>query len=190
MGRRGIVITTVLVLAACGGAGDADPPEEGVLGTDTASTVEDTPPETTEATAGGREPLADAPSIAGTAWEVTTLRTAEFGFTNVWDDSTVSLEFRDDGTLTGFGGCSDLTGTWSVAGDYLAEDPIAGLPEGQELAITAESAGDGGCDERFAEQEVDLLEDLAATDWWLQGSDGGLTLRSADAAILSAVPAG
>lgn len=184
--RRGTIILVVaLALAACGG-GDGDT-DDTIGAADTGATTEATAapdttavPDTTEAAFGGREVVEDPPTLGGTSWNVTELTSVEWGFTNVWDYTTVTLEFGADGTLSGSTGCNDLSGTWAVEGDFYADDPFGNDLGGQALSIDATAGTGGECDENAQEQEEDFLGNLADTVWYNVFDDLGLVLYDAD----------
>lgn len=133
----------------------------------------------------------DAPVIEGTDWDVVNLDTAEFGFSNVWPDTEVTLSFRSDGTLSGFSGCNEFTGSYTTDGAYLADDPFGETEEGQAIAIGDLPTPGGGCDADTDEQEVDLYDALGRTIRWLWVDDlGQLILVGDGGRVLEAEPAG
>ena len=44
---------------------------------------------------------------------------------DVKGDAPLTLEFKDDGTVSGNGGCNDFTGTYTLAEDSLSFGPLA-----------------------------------------------------------------
>lgn len=192
MARVAVMLAIVLAIAGCGG-GDADE-VDGAATTTTSPTTESpvatTTTEVDGAGAGGGDVVENAPTLAGTDWDVEMLHSAEYGLTNVWPDTEVSLSFGADGSLSGFSGCTDFTASYEVVGDYLERDPLNDVPEGQQIVITGLPDPVGGCDADADEQEVDLFNALDTAEVWQIDAEGGLTLIGPQGLHIGAVPAG
>lgn len=196
---RGLValaatLALTLVLAGCGGdeAGDAGDVGDAPA-TTTSAVTESSAATTSEADGGasrGGEAVDDPPELAGTEWDVQMLYSAEFGMTNVWPDTEVSLSFGTDGTLSGFSGCNDFTGSYELVGDYLERDPLNDIPEGQGIVIADLPEPAGGCDPNADEQEVDVLNALETAAVWQIDAEGELTLIGPQGLHIGADPTG
>jgi heat shock protein HslJ len=125
-----------------------------------------------ELTGAGRivaEPAAQAPTprassgtgeLPGTSWDL-----AEMGPTADFARIVPTIEFGDDGRVSGFAGCNTFSGTFTTDGSTLTLGPLATTRmacEGQPSAL-----------------ETTYLEALSGVRSWSIGDDGRLTLAGA-----------
>ncbi len=59
------------------------------------------------------------PPLAGTGWTLTAYNSPNRGFLNVLTGSVITLEFEDDGKLTGSTGCNSFTASYQVDGEKI-----------------------------------------------------------------------
>lgn len=193
------LVAMMAFLVACGDGGTSDTTESSEAGATTAATeitASGAATTTTEAEAGSEPPV----ELAGSSWEVTHYQSdITGGFTNLWPDTAITLQFGTDGTISGNAGCNDYSGSYSVEGPYIAEpDPFGDEEEGQAMAISDLTVTEKACEsENLMEQETEYLEMLPQTGLWLIGQgfggDNALILRSSGEdgrALIEANPAG
>jgi heat shock protein HslJ len=63
--------------------------------------------------------------LAGTAWQVTGVNNGRGGVETTAATSELTLEFGDDGTVSGFAGCNRFTGRVEADGDEVELGPLA-----------------------------------------------------------------
>lgn len=190
---KGILLGVALALiAACGGAETTEPVTPIGDGTST-SAASATEAPTTAGDSGTEAPI----ELAGTSWDVTYLDSASSGgFTNIWSDTEITLEFGSDETISGNAGCNDYTGTYRLEGPYITDpDPFSDEERGQTMSVEVTAVTEVACEsEKTMEQEAEYLDVLAQAGRWLVGpgfsGDGSLIIRSAtDRSLVEAVPA-
>lgn len=127
---------------------------------------------------------AEAPSLAGTSWTVTTYQLPDGGLTNTWK-ADVTISFAADGTVSGSAGCNDYSGTWTVSGDWNEfESGVPDPQDGQELALSALSWTEIGCEDAdVMQQESEILGLLQQAGRWVLIRDS-FNLRDASGAFL------
>jgi heat shock protein HslJ len=112
---------------------------------------------------------APAVELAGTSWTVTGYNTGAEAVISVAEGSELTLEFGDDGTVSGSGGVNTFSGPY----EYDAEGTISIGPLTQTLM-----AGD----EALMEQETRYFAALEASKSW-DVFNGALSLRDAEDAM-------
>ncbi len=70
------------------------------------------------------QPELDGAELTGTTWVLDTVTVGGSASTSEAMTDVV-LEFGDDGTLTGFAGCRQVTGAWQLDGDLIQVPPLA-----------------------------------------------------------------
>ena len=105
--------------------------------------------------------------LAGTSWTASGINNQTGAVESTALTPTVTAEFGEDGTVSGFTGCRDFTGSWQVDGDTFGVTDVA--TEGSECTG----------DEAAIEQSY-LAALSAATTLQIQGST--LNLRDSDGA--------
>lgn len=128
--------------------------------------------EMTLATEDGRSlefTAAPAVSLAGTSWTVTGYNTGAEAVINVAEGSELTLEFGDDGTVSGSGGVNTYSGPY----EYDDDGTISIGPLGQ-----TQMAGD----EALMEQEARFFAALESSAAW-DVFNGVLSLRDAENAM-------
>lgn len=115
-------------------------------------------------------------SLAKTSWEITGYNNGNQAVVSPLLDSTLTLTFGDDGTISGNAGCNSFSGQYSLSSSTLSISP---------LAVTARECiePDG-----IMQQEQAFLQALqSANTWQLMGDQ--LSLRTADDALaIIAIP--
>jgi heat shock protein HslJ len=128
----------------------------------------------------GFEPF--EPKLEG-AWQVLSYNNGNEAVVSVAIGTEITLDFADDGTLSGNGGCNDYSGTYATEEGVVGSGPVTieGLSATQQFCPTPEGVMD---------QEIQFLAALeAARTWQLAGAT--LELRDLDGALqVSAQPAG
>jgi heat shock protein HslJ len=124
--------------------------------------------------AGGRAVLrfraAVAPAFIGTAWVADGINNGRGGVASIVDGTVVTATFRDDGRVTGSGGCNRYFGPFERAGEAIRIGPLAGT-----RMACPEPPG-------TAEQETAFLAAMErATTWSIR--DDRLELRDAGGAL-------
>ena len=174
-----IVAITALVLAACGG-------EESV-NTDAPSAPTTA---TTTALDSGADSAAQvntvAPDLGETSWNVTLYSLDSGAMTNLWPGTEITLRFGDDGTVSGFSGCNDYSGSFEVQGAY--DEFVEGVRDendGQAIRIGTLAVTEKACTSPSGvmDQETEYLNALQSTARWLIGR-GNLLLRTDDGFFL------
>ena len=129
-------------------------------------------------------------------WQVTHLASELFpDITNVWPDTEITIQFGEDGTVSGNAGCNDYTGNYQLSGPYVT-DPEGDVQEGQGLTVTDLAWSEMACDsENLMDQEAEYLEDLQRVEHWLIGqgfeSEESLLLLSLEEGLqVEGIPAG
>ena len=104
-------------------------------------------------------PPGDAPvaELGGTAWTL-----ADLGGTADFTRLVPTLKFGADGTVSGFAGCNQFNGSYTVTGDALSMGPVATTKM--------------GCERPASAVEAEYLAALAGVTEWFLGTDGQLTL--------------
>lgn len=104
-------------------------------------------------------PPGDAPvaNIAGTAWTL-----ADLGGTADFARLVPTLVFGADRTVSGFAGCNQFNGSYTVTGAALSVGPLATTKM--------------GCEPPASTVEAEYLAALAGVTEWFLGTDGQLTL--------------
>ena len=104
-------------------------------------------------------PPGDPPvaNLAGTAWTL-----ADMGGTADFARLIPTLAFGLDGAVSGFAGCNQFSGSYTVTGAALSLGPIA--------------ATKMGCEPPASAVEAEYLVALAGVTEWFLGTDGQLTL--------------
>ena len=102
----------------------------------------------------GDPPVAD---LAGTAWTL-----ADLGGTADFARPAPTLAFGVDRAVSGFAGCNQFSGSYTVTGAALSVGPIA--------------ATKMGCEPPASAVEARYMEALAGVTEWFLGTDGQLTL--------------
>ncbi|MFO1539083.1 MAG: META domain-containing protein [Chloroflexota bacterium] len=105
-------------------------------------------------------PGASAVGIVGATWVLTELNGTPIPSALV----RIGMTFAADGTLSGNGGCSDFTGTWSV--------------EETTIGIAIEGGATDGCETSLKEFQEGMLLLLPLVDSWSIDPDGSLHLDS------------
>ncbi len=109
-------------------------------------------------------------AITGTSWDVTTYNNGRQAVVGVLADTTLSLEFGDNGRVTGSAGCNSFTGTYAVSG---ADVTISDVAATRKMCVTPE---------KIMEQEGAFLKALTmGTRARIDGSR--LELRNTDGAL-------
>jgi len=108
-------------------------------------------------------------ALPGTSWNVTSYNNGKGGVTTLVEGSQLTLEFGDDGTVSGSAGVNTFNGPCTVDGDAIEIGPLA----------TTKMAGDP----ELMEQEQAYLKALEASTRWNVAS-GKLELRDADGAAM------
>ena len=68
---------------------------------------------------------AQSQDLAGTSWEVIGYNNGKQAVTSVLLDSTITLDFAADGSLSGNSGCNTYNGSYTVTGDQITIGPLA-----------------------------------------------------------------
>lgn len=197
-GRVVALMVFTAAAAACGGGAisDSTEPADGTATTALTETTAGGGAETTEAEVGVEPPL----ELAGTTWDVTHYQSdITGGFTNLWPDTEITLQFGTDGTISGNAGCNDYSATYQVEGSYITDpDPFGDEEKGQAIEIGELTMTEIACEaEDVMEQETEYLTMLQEAERWLIGEgfggDNALILRSSGEdgrALVEANPAG
>ena len=112
---------------------------------------------------------AEEVALSGTSWNVTSYNNGKGGVTTLVSDSELTLEFGEDGTVSGSGGVNRYNGSYEVDGAGIAIGP---------LALT-KMAGEPD----LMEQEAAFVKALeSATQWKVVR--GQLELRDADGSAM------
>ena len=118
---------------------------------------------------------AEEVALPGTSWNVTSYNNGKGGVTTLVAGSEMTLEFGDDGTVSGSGGVNRYNGPYTVDGDAITIGPLA----------MTKMAGDP----ELMDQEQAFVKALEASTQW-KVSRGKLELRDADgSAMVFADPA-
>ncbi len=111
-----------------------------------------------------------APPFVGTAWIADGINNGRGGVASLVEGTQVTATFRDDGRVTGTGGCNRYFGPYERAGEAIRVGPLAGT-----RMACPEPPG-------AAEQEAAFLAAMErATTWSIQ--EDRLELRAADGAL-------
>jgi heat shock protein HslJ len=111
-----------------------------------------------------------APAFVGTAWVATGINNGRGGVASPVEGTEVTATFRDDGRVTGSGGCNRYFGPYERAGAAIRIGPLAGT-----RMACPEPPG-------AAEQEAAFLAAMErATTWSIR--EDRLELRAADGAL-------
>lgn len=182
-----VVLAIIVAVSACSGSSDDDAGDTTTTtgtGTNggTGTTVT-----TTLAPTGDVEPPLE---LGGTTWVVEFYRMEGGSMTNTLGGDAIAFTFGDDGSISGFTGCNDYEGTYTVSGPY---DPFEeGVPDdndGQDITIALTTVTENPCEGEFdIEQDASLLRELSNAERWFI-SRGNLILRGVDA-FIEANPAG
>lgn len=183
---RSVLAATVFVFlaAACGGSDSDTGVAVATTATPSDAPAATTAPATTPALVG-----VAAPDLAGTSWSVTKYTMAEGSLTGVLDGTEVTIIFGNDGTISGFTGCNDYTGTFEVEGPYDPfEEGIRDANDGQIINIGSISVTERACDSPgfVMEQEGEHLVNLVGVERWFMAR-GNLTMRGEET-FIEAVP--
>jgi heat shock protein HslJ len=129
--------------------------EEADMTTDTETDMDD----------GATDTTAETVDLAGTRWEMTSLRGQP-----PLEDTTVSLEFGSDGEASGTSGCNGYGGTYETEGITISFGPLVGT-------LIA-------CEEPVMEQENSYRDALDEAAFYEVTEDGELRLFDADTTLL------
>jgi heat shock protein HslJ len=125
---------------------------------------------------------AQSQELSGTSWQVVAYNNGQQAVTSVLAGSTLTMQFGEDGVLSGNGGCNNYNGTYTVDGDKITigalaatrmacSDP-AGVMEQETLFLTA--------------LQTAATYKIAGNQLEMRTVDGALAV---DAAIPTAAPA-
>ncbi len=181
----------VMVLVAACGDDDADTVTQPPSTTQAATTTPDTTATTTALDSGaGTVTQGDtvAPELGGTSWNVTLYESESAGgMTNLWPGSEITLHFGDDGTVSGFSGCNDYSGSFEVEGPY--DEFVEGVRDpndGQAIRMGPFTVTEKACTSPngVMEQEMEYLDVLQSAGRWLIVREN-LGLRTGDGFFLA-----
>lgn len=109
-------------------------------------------------------------SLSKTSWNITSFNNGNQAVVGIVADTTPSITFGDDGTVSGSTGCNNFSGEYSLNGSTITISPLATT---KRACIEPEG---------ISEQEQGILSALeSATTWSIQGSN--LSLRTAEDAL-------
>lgn len=178
-----IVVSLVLLLAACGGE---DPVGEEAAPTSAPATTDASTAGATETTeTKSADPGVATPELVGTTWNVR-LYLEGGAMAQLWPQTEITLSFGDGGTVSGFAGCNEYTGAFTVDGAYDPfEEGVRDEGDGQAIQITVDSVEEAVCDSPVGvmEQEAAYLVALESAGRWLIGRDV-LLIRTSDGLFL------
>lgn len=183
--RIGLALAVVVLAAACGGE---ETPATAPSPAPTSPPTSAAPATTATTTLA---PAADAPLLGGTDWVVTEYVLPAGGLTNVWPDTEITLQFGDDGSVSGSGGCNDYQGTYQVEGPYDEfVDGVRDPNDGQAIRIDSLTQSAVRCEpDRVMTQEEEYLANLSGVGRWVVVRSN-LSLRTADGfSLINAEPA-
>jgi heat shock protein HslJ len=106
--------------------------------------------------------------LAGTTWEVIGYNNGKQAVTSVLADTSITLQFNSDGTLSGSSGCNTYNGSFTVSGNQITIGPLAST----RMA----------CSQELMDQESLYLAALGSAATY-QIKDTGLELRTKDGAL-------
>lgn len=114
--------------------------------------------------------------LADSTWNILGYNNGKGGVVSLIIDSTATITFADDGTVSGSGGCNRFMGTYSVEGALLKLGPLAGTK------MVCTPAG-------VMEQETAILAALSSTTSFTMDGDK-LRLLNADEATSASLVRG
>jgi len=113
---------------------------------------------------------AQSQEITGTSWTVTSYNNGRQAVVGVLENTALTIEFGENGRVTGSAGCNRFTGTYAVSG---ADVTISGVAATRKMCATPET---------IMEQEAAFLKALTmGTRARIDGAR--LELRNADGAL-------
>lgn len=156
---------TLLFAAGCGDDGRA------AIGPDGRAVVAD---QATTPTAGDGNGSGDSAGLSGSdailiaRWSITDYRSSGGSFLASVSGSDPWIEFFADGTMTGWSGCADLTGTFIISGAYQESGVTATTDDdGQHLATGNFEADTSSCSGELVAQHDNLIAAVDASDRWV-----------------------
>lgn len=173
------VALLAVTLAACGDSeSSSDPTTAPTSGSSTTAA----PTTTTQA-----PPDADAPVLDSTSWDVIFYQLPTGSMTNLWPGTEILLNFGAGGTIDGFSGCNQYSGSFAVDGPY--DEFVSGTRDpndGQLFSVSSLSFTERACasPSGVMEQETEYLDALQNAARWLIGGDDHLFLRNAEGFFL------
>jgi len=113
---------------------------------------------------------AQSQELAGTTWDVLSYNNGKQAVTSVLADTTITIEFGEDGTISGNSSCNSYSGSYKVTGKQIEIGPLAST-----MMYCAEPTG-------LMDQETQYLAALqTATAYGVEGTT--LELRTSDEAL-------
>jgi heat shock protein HslJ len=113
---------------------------------------------------------AQSQDISGTSWEVTNYNNGRQAVVGVIENTALTIEFGDNGRVTGSAGCNRFTGTYTVSGSDVT---VSGVAATRKMCVTPE---------KVMEQEAAFLKSLTmGTRSRIDGAK--LELRTAEGAL-------
>lgn len=127
---------------------------------------------------------AQSQDLAGTAWNVLSYNNGKQAVTSVLAGTTITVEFGEDGTVSGNSGCNSYGGTYKVTGKQIEIGPLAST-----MMYCTEPAG-------LMDQETQYLAALqTATAYGVEGtklelrtSTGALAVQALGSSSLTSTP--